>query len=169
MNVTFHELAGVALAAEAAGRAGTGTGTQRPRTGAWAVTCGLAVASHGILDALPHYYPLPPWVDAILALLLVGGALALAPRGTRMPMFLVCLAVLLPDIIDHTPDDLRKHLGIPFPHWPNLFPWHWPRGSGSWRGRSGPDWLISRVNHAIVIAFCAVAIARNRRVWQRGR
>ena len=160
MNVSFHELTGIALAAEAAGRPGA-----RART--WAVTGLLAVAAHGVLDALPHYYPLPPWADTVVSLALVGGALALAPRGTRLPMFLVCVAALLPDIIDHAPDDLRKHLGIPFPQVPNLFPWHWPRGSGSWRGRTGPDWLISWVNHGIVIAFCAAAILRNRQVWRR--
>jgi hypothetical protein len=161
VNVAFHELTGIALAHEAAGR--PGGGARR-----WAITCALAVASHGVLDALPHYYPLPPWVDAFAALVLVLGALALVPRGVRLPLFLVCLSALLPDIVDHAGDDLRKHLGIPFPQVPNLFPWHWPRGSGSWRGRSGPDWLISWVNHGIVLAFCAAAILRNRHLW-RGR
>jgi hypothetical protein len=161
MNVAFHGLVGIALAHE--------VGTSResreaPGAKTWAWTCVLAVASHGILDALPHYYPLAPWEDAIVSLLLVTVWSALVPRWLRKPLLFVCVASLLPDIIDHVPDDLRKHLGIPFPALPNLFPWHWLVGSGSWRGRSGPNWVVSVVNHAIVVGFCATAIYRNRQL-----
>jgi hypothetical protein len=172
LNVAFHELVGIALFQEAS------AGLQRqesPDTGralVWGVTCALAVGSHVVLDALPHYYPLTPWVDAVTSILLVGGWCLLVPRGLRRPLLLVCVAALLPDIVDHVPDDLRKHSSWPVPMVPNLFPCHWPAGSGSWRGRSGPNWIVSAVNHLIVVAFCAVALVRTRhllrRPWHRG-
>lgn len=122
----------------------------------------LAVGSHGVLDALPHYYPLPSAADAIVSILLVAAFLALVPRATRLPFLLVALAALLPDLVDHLPDDLRKYAGLPIPEIPNFFPWHWRSGSGSWPGRTGPLWLESLVNHAIVLAFCATSIVRTR-------
>jgi hypothetical protein len=159
VNVAFHELVAIALAHEA------GTSGESPDAcgaGRWAWTCVLAVASHGIVDALPHYYPLASWEDAIVSIVLVTVWCLLVPRRMRKPLLIVCVAALLPDIVDHGPDDLRKHLGLPFPALPNLFPWHWPAGSGSWRGRGGPNWIVSLVNHVIVVAFCATAIYRNR-------
>jgi len=117
LNVAFHELVGIALAQEVGAR---GPGV---RARSWLAACALAVASHGVLDALPHYYPLPPpWADAVVSVVLVAGWCLLVPRWMRAPLLLVCVASLLPDIIDHVGDDLRKHLGIPFPVVPNLFP-----------------------------------------------
>jgi hypothetical protein len=165
VNVAFHELVGIALAHEAAT---SSESRQPPGAKRWGWTCALAVASHGIIDALPHYYPLAPWEDATASLVLVAVWCALVPRWMRKPLLLVCVAALLPDIVDHLSDDLRKHLGLPLPVLPNLFPWHWPEGSGSWRGRSGPNWIVSVVNHAIVVAFCATAIHRTRHLLSRG-
>lgn len=169
MNVTFHELAAIAITQEtAAGLAAfdDGAPSAARRARAWTVAALLAVGSHGIEDALPHYYPLPSPVDAALSLALVAVWLVMLPRGLRGPLLLVGFAALLPDIVDHLPDDLRK-LGLPAPTWPNVFPWHWRSGSGSWPGRTGPLWLESLVNHAIVLAFCAASILRTRHVLRR--
>ena len=169
MNVTFHELAAIAITQEtAAGLDAFGESGARSRARAaraWAVAAFLAVGSHAIEDALPHYYPLPSPVDAALSLALVAGWLFLVRRRLRGPLLLVAFAALLPDIVDHLPDDLRK-LGVPAPSWPNFFPWHWRSGSGSYPGRTGPLWLESLVNHAIVLAFCAASIVRTRQVWR---
>jgi hypothetical protein len=164
LNVAFHELVGIALAHEVGARLRTDGGSN---TSSWAAACMLAVASHGVLDALPHYYPLASWEDAVVSIVLVAGWCLMVPRWLRAPLLLVCVASLLPDIIDHAPDDLRKHLGLPFPVVSNLFPWHWPAGSGSWRGRSGPNWIVSVVNHLIVLGFCAASLIRTRQllVW----
>ena len=95
----------------------------------------------------------------------------LIPRGMRRPLLLVCLAALLPDIVDHVPDDLRKHTGWAIPVLPNLFPCHFTGTTSSWPGRSGPKWIVSTVNHLIVVAFCAVALVRTQHLlrlpWRR--
>ena len=161
MNVAFHELVGIAIAQETGARLGT-RASGRPGVRAWIVASGLALLSHGILDALPHYYPLPSAADVVVSVALVGAWLLLVPRWMRWPLFVVCLAALLPDIVDHFPKDVRRHLHIDLPVLPNLFPWHWRSDSGSLTGRTGPLWLESLTNHVIVLAFCATMIVRTR-------
>jgi hypothetical protein len=171
MNVVLHELVGIALAQEASGRFLLEQTSDRRRTGAWATACALAVGSHVVLDFLPHYYPLTPWEDAVTSLLLVGSWCLLIPPRLRRPLLVVCLAALLPDIVDHVPDDLRKHTGWAVPVVPNLFPCHFTGATSSWPGRSGPKWIVSTVNHLIVLAFCTVALVRTRHLlrlpWRR--
>jgi hypothetical protein len=165
VNVAFHELAGIAIAQETGLR--LGALPRRPGALAWTVACVLAVLSHGVLDALPHYYPLPSIIDAAVSIALVAGWLLLVPRWMRWPLFVVCVAALLPDIVDHGPKDLRRHLHLDLPVLPNVFPWHWPSGSGSLDGYTGPLWLESLTNHVAVVAFCATAILRTRRLLAR--
>jgi hypothetical protein len=174
VNVAFHEFVGIALAQEAAAWLGapppapTGDETQRRRF-TWGLTFALAVLSHGALDGLPHYYPLGSAGDTVVSILLVGGWLWMVPRWLRGPGFLICVGALLPDIIDHVPDDLRKHLGLPIPVPPNLFPWHWPTNTSSLVGRTGPLWVESTAFHVIVVAFATAAIARTRHVLRAPR
>ena len=171
MNVAFHELAGIAIAQETAAWLGTpraGRIVDRRRRGlVWAGAFVMAALAHGVLDALPHYYPLPPVGDAIVSMALVATWVWIAPPWLRLPLFVTCLGALVPDIIDHVPDDLHKHLHLDIPVPPNFFPWHWNGGSGSLVGRSGPRWAESLTYHAIVVAFCLVAIARTSSVLKR--
>jgi hypothetical protein len=165
VNVTFHELAGLAIAQETAAHLGPPDGAGRgARAAAWAVAFGLGVLSHGILDALPHYYPLKGIEDAIGALALVAVWLWRAPRWMKLPLLAVCLAAVLPDAIDLLPADLNRDFGWHLPADHRVFPWHWRAGSGSWRGRWGPDWRVSLTNHLIVLAFCGTALVRTRAV-----
>jgi hypothetical protein len=172
VNVAFHELVGIAITQETAAWLGPpdAIGDAAPvparRVFTWATAFGLAIMSHGILDALPHYYPLSSRGDTLVSILLVSFWLWLVPRWLRGPLLLIGLGALLPDIIDHVPDDLRKHLQLDIPVPPNLFPWHWRTGSGSLPGRTGPLWIESLTYHVIVLAFCAAAILRTRRVWR---
>jgi hypothetical protein len=166
MNVAFHELVGIAIAQETGARLGTRAGGRRDRV-AWTVAFTLAVLSHGVLDALPHYYPFSSVMDGVVSLVLVGGWLLLVPRWLRWPLFAMCVAALLPDIVDHFPKDVRRHLHLDLPVLPNLFPWHWHSGSGSLEGSTGPLWRESLTNHVIVLAFCATAIVRTRSLLGR--
>jgi hypothetical protein len=173
VNVAFHQLVGIAITHETAAWMGAPLEAPDPaartRATIWATAFGLAILSHGVLDALPHYYPLSSAADTLVSLALVAVWLCLIPRWLRGPLLLVGVGALLPDIIDHVPDDLRKHLGWNIPVPPNLFPWHWPTGSGSLPGRTGPLWIESLTYHLIVVIFCAVAIARTSHLLRRRR
>ncbi len=172
MNVAFHELVGIAIAHEASAALGPptaydgGSTTQRRGT-IWAAAFGLAVLSHGILDGLPHYYPLGIWPDTVVSIAFLAFWLTRVPRWMRVPVIVVCVGSLLPDIIDHVPRDLNRHLHLGLPEWPKLFPWHWREGSGSIPGKTGPLWRVSVANHAIVVAFCVTAFIRTRQLLRR--
>jgi hypothetical protein len=170
MNVAFHELAALAITHETAARLGPPgerAGSTAPRAFAWAVAFGLALASHGILDGLVHYYPLGSWPDAALSLGMAAAWMALAPRWLWGPFLLVAAGAILPDAVDHVPRLLDRHLGLHLPQHAPLFPWHWRSDSGSYPGRTGPLWRESLTNHAIVIAFCAVSLYRTRGLLRR--
>ena len=85
------------------------------------------------------------------------------------PRFRSLLAVafvgaVLPDLIDHVPRDLNRHLGLHLPELPKLFPWHHPEGSGSLSGVVAPlARVASIVNHAIVVTFSATLLWLSRR------
>jgi hypothetical protein len=168
VNVAFHELVGIAIAQETGARLGTRESGKRAPV-AWTVAFVLAVLSHGILDALPHYYPLPSAVDGVVSITLVAAWLLLVPRWMRWPLFAIGFGALLPDIVDHLPKDLHRHLHLDLPVLPNLFPWHWRTDSGSLTGRTGPLWRESLTNHLIVLAFCATAILRTRHLLRGPR
>jgi hypothetical protein len=161
MMASFHELVGIALAHETAARLDPAAPNRR-RWLTLTIACVLAVGSHGVLDALPHYYPLPSVPDAAVSIALVLTWLVLMPRWMRWPLLALCTAALLPDIIDHVPKDLRRHLHLDLPIMSPLFPWHWLTGSGSLRGQTGPLWRESVTYHVIVLAFCTAAIVRTR-------
>lgn len=167
MNVAFHELVGVAIASEAG--AYLAARGERGRRTTWAAAGLLAIGSHALLDNAPHYYPLAPWLDATLSIALVAAAVWRAPGWMRGWLFAICVASLLPDIIDHVPEDLRKHLGLDIPVPPNFFPWHWPSNRASLPGRTGPYWIESLTNHAIVVAFATASLARTRGLWAARR
>jgi hypothetical protein len=170
MNVAFHELAALAITHETAARLGPPEGRAGRRAaaaGAWIVASGLALASHGILDGLVHYYPLGSWLDAALSIGMAVAWMALAPRWLWGPFLLVAAASILPDVVDHVPRHLNHHFGLHLPPHAPIFPWHWRSDSGSYPGRWGPLWRESLTNHAIVIAFCAVSLFRTRRVLRR--
>jgi hypothetical protein len=173
VNVSFHALAGIAIAHETGGRLGEISAFPAPHGGppsaarAWSTAFGLAVLSHGILDGLPHYYPLGTWLDAAVSTALVAIWLVRIRPVLRVPLLVMCLAAISPDIIDHVPRDLNRHLGLHLPELPKLFPWHWRTGSGSMPGTTGPLWRESMTNHGIVVAFCAVVIFRTRHLLSR--
>jgi hypothetical protein len=170
MNVAFHELAALAITQETAARLGpprAGTPTRAARAGVWAVAIVLGLASHGILDALPHYYPLGSWPDVGVSLALLGVWLWLVPRWVRLPLVLVCLAAVLPDFVDHTIRLLNRHFALGLPDHRPLFPWHWRSGSGSYPGRTGPLWRESLTNHLIVLLFAGVSLWRTRALLER--
>ncbi len=76
---------------------------------------------------------------------------------------------MLPDIVDHVPEDLRRNFGLDVPVPANLFPWHWPSNKSSLPGLHGPLWRESLTYHVIVLAFTLTCIVRTRQLlsWRR--
>jgi hypothetical protein len=177
MNVAFHTLAGLAISQTAASRLKPAAAAGPPRrrlgrrdAGIAAAVFALGVASHGVLDGLKHYYPLSSAGDALTSAALFCGWLALVPRRLWPLFFIGFAGAIFPDLFDHVPRDLNRHLGLTLPVLPKVFPWHWPEGSGSLSGAHPPAFgVVSLANHVIVVSFCAVALWLTRDVLRLPR
>jgi hypothetical protein len=171
MNVVFHTLAGLTIGQTAATRLDTRRGGVRAplRTGAIAAAVlVLGVLSHGVLDGLKHYYPFRARGDTLATAALFIGWLAMVPRRLWWPFIVGVAAAMLPDIVDHVPRDLNRHLGWHLPDLPPLFPWHWRESGASLSGPGPPRLhLVSLANHAIVVGICAALLWVTRGVLRR--
>jgi hypothetical protein len=178
LNTAFHTLAGLAIGQAAACRliATDPRGGGPPRSGherreaqaryaeVAAFTFLLAVMSHGVLDGLPHEYPFRALGDTFFTIGLFATAMLLIEPRFRLLLAIAFVGAVLPDVIDHVPRDLNRHLGWHLPEYPKLFPWHHPEGSGSLSGVVAPRAReASLANHVIVVTFCATLMWLSRR------
>lgn len=108
---------------------------------------------HGILDFLPHDYPLPSKFDVIFALALLISFLSTAQKQNRV-LILACFGgAIFPDIVDLSAGIVNKHFGIPItPLSFKIFPWHWKEFSGSIY--DGSRNLESNIYHLSVLLLC---------------
>lgn len=125
------------------------------------MVAGLAttICLHGLLDYLPHTYPIKSSIDVALALLLFSAALVFAKPHLR-PLLVACFpGSILPDVIDLAPGILNRHEGLNLPE-VKLFPWHWRQYSGSVYDRSRRTESVT--THSIVSAIALFLIWRAR-------
>ena len=120
----------------------------------------IGIVVHGILDYLPHSYPIPSRLDVALSLILVVLTIAMAKPKTRSIVLACYLGCILPDVIDLAPAILNRTFGLGLPT-PKMFPWHWPKYSGSIY--DGSKKLESALLHFAVLALSIGLIVRNRR------
>jgi hypothetical protein len=167
LNIAFHTLAALAIGQSAACRLQV---AQRrwQRIAIGVVTFLLGVMSHGVLDGLPHEYPFRwPAETVLITVLLVTWMVIIQPRYRGLLLIAVAGA-LLPDVIDHVPRDLNRHLGTHLPELPKLFPWHHRGGSGSLSGTVPPDAHVASIaNHIIVVSCSVLMLVLSRRALRR--
>lgn len=120
-------------------------------TGFFAFTVGLI--SHGVLDYIPHCYPINSKLDALGGLTMILLLTWLTNRKYRLIMILAFLGAIVPDVIDLSPAILNKQLGLDLPSLDKLFPWHWQEYSGS---VYNSDCNVSTLNHLILLFTIAV-------------
>ncbi|HJZ32740.1 MAG TPA: hypothetical protein VKF35_16600 [Hyphomicrobiaceae bacterium] len=182
MNVTFHALAAVGIAHVAALRLDASREGWFYRSDVRVLGSAfiLGVLSHGVLDGLKHGYPIPTGPDVLCAGVLAISWCMSVHRRFFLLFAIVSLASFAPDIVDHGPRMLRSATGIWMPVLgaTPLFPWHWPDGSGSMYSMLsrapqptrildiGQNWIVSWINHLIVVAFAASGIFANPRVFR---
>jgi hypothetical protein len=133
VNVTFHTLAALGTAAVLSSK----PHAQDLRQAAahdplyiQAIGFGAGVVVHGLLDYIPHTYPIKAGLDVMISLVLFAGAILLAHRSHRLLIAVCFLGAIFPDLVDHGPAILSKRMGWPAPT-VKIFPWHWPQYSGS--------------------------------------
>ncbi len=106
------------------------------------------ILSHGILDYIPHCYPIPSKIDASLGLLMIITATWLCNKQYRIMVLSSFIGCIIPDIIDLSPSIINKQLGWSLSVFDKLFPWHFKQFSGS---VYTDDCTISNINHTILV------------------
>jgi hypothetical protein len=170
LNTAFHALTGLAIGQTAASRLVTAPRESRSLYArVTAFTFLLCVMSHGVLDGLPHEYPFRALGDTLWTTGLVVVWMAFIQPRYRLLLAIAFIGAELPDLIDHVPRDLNRHLGLHLPVLPKLFPWHYRGGSGSLSGYVPPMARIaSLVNHVIVVTFSATLMWLSRNALRAG-
>ena len=168
MNVTFHTLAGFATAALLSSRLKSADSPRLftpPDLPFLAVGFAAGVLIHGLLDYLPHAYPIKSAVDVLLSLALFPVMLLLAGRRRWLLLGVCFLGGIFPDLVDLGPAIVNKRLGWSLPM-VKIFPWHWREYSGSiYDGsRSGESFLY----HLIIAGGSFLLLYAYRRQLFRG-
>jgi hypothetical protein len=88
------------------------------------------VLLHGLLDYVPHSYPLRSGPDVAFGLILFLLAITWAKRKHRPLVGACCFGSVLPDVVDLGPAIVNRLFGWSLPV-VKIFPWHWHQYSGS--------------------------------------
>lgn len=156
MNIFFHVATVVGVTATLTDTNRIGSGKDSFKTGLLSMFCSCIV--HGILDYLPHTYPLSPKLDIAISLIIIFILVWKANKQYRIIVSLAILGSILPDLIDLLPSILEKYIGLSLPVYDKVFPWHRTEYSGSIFGKSD---VVSDINHILVlIIICIVCWCR---------
>ena len=158
MNVTFHVLGSLATASALS----LGRSEKFYNIPKLAIGFVTGILIHGVLDYLPHSYPLPSRFDIGFAFLLFVAGFLVSQKQNKL-LVAVCFAgCVFPDVIDLGGEIANKHLGIPVPHLSfNIFPWHWKEYSGSiYNGRRQTE---SNIYHISFLLICLTVIYSKRK------
>lgn len=153
MNVLFHTSAAVGIIALCAQTIPRKPG--RVQQAGFSLLClCLGIIAHGILDYIPHCYPIPSALDAGLGMIIILLNVLFASGRYRLIIFSAFLGSVLPDLVDLAPQIIRARSGMAIPLHAPIFPWHWKQYSGSiYSGSCG----VSQVNHLTLMACVVLA------------
>lgn len=119
----------------------------------------VGVISHGVLDYIPHCYPVNSKLDAIVGLTMILTTTWLTNKKYRIIMLLSFLGCIFPDLIDLSPSIINKHLGLDLPIIDKIFPWHLKEYSGS---IYTDNCNISTLNHILLLlTICIICWFRS--------
>jgi|SRR6266498_401681 len=154
VNVTFHTTGALATAAFLSStQARAASGGTAPRHSLLIAVIGFVagVVEHGIMDYVPHSYPIPSGMDVVVSIMLFVVAVAQTKPQFRVLVTACFIGSVFPDLVDLGPSIINRHLGWTLPT-VKIFPWHWPQYSGSLY--HGAKRFQSYVSHCVVIGFC---------------
>lgn len=166
MNVTFHALGSIATAAVLS----LNLIEKRNSVSAfkkYAVGFTVGILIHGVLDFLPHNYPIASKLDVIFALFILILSLFLTQNQNRFLVLSCFSGAIFPDVIDLSAGIINKHFKIPIPQFDfKVFPWHWKEYSGSIY--DGSRFIASTIYHISVLLICFSLIYFYRKKFFRG-
>ncbi len=120
MNVIFHVATAISLTIAL-------TDTNKIKTVKDTIipACGgliSGVFAHGIIDYLPHTYPLSAKPDIIISFLLIAAMLVIANKQYILILSFTIFGCVLPDLVDLLPPMMNKYLGFQISVNEKIFP-----------------------------------------------
>jgi len=149
MNVLFHTTTALGIAVLFTNTKNT---KQSIRTSV--IVFIIGILSHGILDFIPHCYPIPSKLDVSLGLLMIIIITWLSNKKYRILILSSFIGCITPDLIDLSPAIINKQLGWNLPIFDKIFPWHFKEYSGS---IYTSDCTVSNMNHIILVIVLGAA------------
>ena len=160
MNIIFHTIAaiGVSVAITDTNKINIKSSYKKIiLTSVFAFIVGII--SHGVLDYIPHCYPINSKFDAIASFVLIITFIVLTNKPYKLITALSFAGCIFPDLVDLLPAILNKYLNLHLKITTKIFPWHWPEYSGS---LYNSDCNISILNQVLLI-FAIITICWFRR------
>jgi hypothetical protein len=119
----------------------------------------LGIISHGLLDIIPHCYPINSKIDFLISLFIICTTILCLNKRYRVLVAFSFIGALFPDIIDLSIPILNKYAYLNLPVHENYFPWHWKYYSGS---IYSSDCTKSSIYQAILLASIIIVCYLNR-------
>lgn len=149
MNVLMHTLSAVGLTLLIS-TPNKGKPTLQSKKKLWIIFSGflLGIFTHGILDYIPHCYPINSKVDVIGSMILILTLVYFIDASYKLILIACITGCLLPDIIDLSPQIINHLMDTNLPIYNKIFPWHFPKYSGSIYNN---DCENSSLNHGMIL------------------
>jgi hypothetical protein len=91
----------------------------------------MGIISHGVLDYIPHCYPINSKLDVILGLIIISMIVWFINKRYWLISLSSFIGSIFPDLVDLLPSILNKQIGFGLSIKNKVFPWHWQEYSGS--------------------------------------
>lgn len=154
MNVFFHTITAIGVTALLSDPKILGeTTSSKPFLFTAIFTFFVGMITHGVLDYVPHCYPINSKLDVFISLAMILILIWLAKKEYQIIVALSFLGSIFPDLVDLSFPILNKQLGFSLPVFDKIFPWHCSSYSGSIY--SG-DCSVSTLNHVLLV--CTISV-----------
>lgn len=156
MNILFHTATAIGIAVVLTDTQRlTSAKTCKPVLATGVAAFGIGIISHGVIDYIPHCYPIMSELDVVFGFLIMSALTYMVNRRYRLIVGLAFLGAVTPDVVDLGPTILNQVLGLNLPVLGKIFPWHLPEYSGSiYTGNCA----VSTWNHLLllvtILAIC---------------
>jgi hypothetical protein len=155
MNIIFHTLASLSTAAVLGSRWQALNSNRLFMPSDFPFLAGgfiTGIFMHGLLDYIPHAYPIKSAVDVTVSLGFFFAMLFFVKRRLWFLLIACFFGGIFPDLVDLGPGIINNFLGWSLPTI-KFFPWHWKEYSGSiYDGSRSTESLLY---HLIVIGISA--------------
>ncbi|MCH5717503.1 hypothetical protein [Niabella hibiscisoli] len=122
MNVIFHTVSAIGVVAMVTDTSIVKPDNYRAVTTVATIALFAAVFFHGVLDYMPHCYPVHSKWDVVIGLCIIATGTILVRKTYRLIVVAAFAGCILPDIIDLLPAISNKYMGWEIPIMQPIFP-----------------------------------------------